>query len=219
MTSDELTPDGGVVRLFPLPNLVLFPGAVQPLHIFEPRYRQMTADALAGDRLIALVLPMPGWEKDYAGKPALHDVACVGRIGAEQQLADGRFNLLLHGLRRIRIIEEVSQAKLYRAARVEFLDEAAYSDVAEEAVFRQRLREHAPEWFGGQTELRDQFLGLIDSDLGLGVLIDLIAFALPLDPEFKQMLLEELNVPQRFERLLHQLSISRRPFPPEFSPN
>src|SRR6266436_1472543 len=84
----------GHARLFPLPNLVFFPQVMQPLHIFEPRYRQMTADALAGDRLIALVLPKPGWEKDYADKPALHSIACLGRIMAEQALDDGRYNIL-----------------------------------------------------------------------------------------------------------------------------
>src|SRR5271166_6273395 len=97
---------GGTARLFPLPNLVLFPQAVQPLHIFEPRYRQMTADALNADRLVALVLLAPGWEADYAGRPALHQVACLGRIVADHRLEDGRFNILLRGLSRIRLGEE-----------------------------------------------------------------------------------------------------------------
>src|SRR5437868_12939738 len=98
MSSDKLTPDDGVIRLFPLPKLVLFPGAMQPLHIFEPRYRQMTADALAGDRLIAMVLPRPGWEKDYYGRPAIHTTACIGTITSDQRLDDGRFNILLRGV-------------------------------------------------------------------------------------------------------------------------
>src|SRR5216683_42003 len=76
----------GQARLFPLPNLVFFPQVMQPLHIFEPRYRQMTTDALEGDRLIALVVPKPGWEKGYAGKPAIQEVGCIGHIVAEQQL-------------------------------------------------------------------------------------------------------------------------------------
>src|SRR6476469_8415765 len=97
----SLAPFGGYARLFPLPNLVFFPHVMQPLHIFEPRYRQMTADALEGDRLIALVLPKPGWESDYMGKPPLHDIACIGRIMADQQLDDGRYNLLLRGLARV----------------------------------------------------------------------------------------------------------------------
>src|SRR5262245_4682668 len=101
----------GKARLFPLPNLVFFPQVMQPLHVFEPRYRQMTADALEGDRLIALVLPKPGWEGDYMGKPLLHDVACIGRIMAEQLLEDGRYNMLLRGLARVRIVDEIASKK------------------------------------------------------------------------------------------------------------
>src|ERR1700693_6078222 len=95
---------GGSARLFPLPNVVFFPQVMQPLHIFEPRYRQMTADALAGDRLIALVLPKPGWEPDYAGSPSVHSVACLGKIVADQLVEDGRYNILLRGLGRIQIL-------------------------------------------------------------------------------------------------------------------
>src|SRR6516162_1515926 len=110
---------GGTARLFPLPNVVLFPQVVQPLHIFEPRYRQMTADALADDRLIAPVLLRPGWEADYEGQPAIYSVLCLGRVVAEQRLPDGRFNLLLRGLSRCRIVQELPGEKLYRSARVE----------------------------------------------------------------------------------------------------
>src|SRR6266404_347720 len=107
----------GVARLFPLPNLVLFPHVMQPLHIFEPRYRQMTADALSGDRYIAMVLPMPGWEDSYEAAPPLHPVACIGRIIAEQLLDDGRYNILLRGLARVRIVKEIHCKKMYRIAR------------------------------------------------------------------------------------------------------
>src|SRR5947209_17017865 len=98
--SDEQNPLAkfdGTARLFPLPNLVLFPQVIQPLHIFEPRYRQMTADALDDDRLIALALLQPGWEPDYGGTPPLFASACLGKIVADQCLPDGRFNLLLRG--------------------------------------------------------------------------------------------------------------------------
>src|SRR6516162_10197371 len=108
----------GVARLFPLPGLVFFPHAVQPLHIFEPRYRQMAADALAGDRLIALVLLQPGWEEHYDDTPAVHAVACLGRVAVEQLLPDGRYNLVLRGLARVRIVEELTTDKRYRMARV-----------------------------------------------------------------------------------------------------
>src|SRR5262249_61215492 len=97
----------GPARLFPLPTLVLFPHVLQPLHIFEPRYRQMTADALAGDRLIAMALLRPGWEKDYEGRPPIYSVICVGRIVAEKRLPDGRFNILLRGVSRARVRREL----------------------------------------------------------------------------------------------------------------
>src|SRR5205085_10289648 len=104
---------------FPLPNLVLFPHVVQPLHIFEPRYRQMTADALASNRLITLVLLRAGFEEESEKRPPLHDTACVGKVLGEQKLEDGRYNLLLRGVSRVRIVEEVPSVKLYRVGRVE----------------------------------------------------------------------------------------------------
>src|SRR5205823_14060123 len=102
MNDDEqaLADFTGVARLFPLPNLVLFPHVVQPLHIFEPRYKQMMADALATDRLVAPVLLRPGWEDQYEDRPPIHPVACLGRVVAEQQLPDGRYNLLVRCLSR-----------------------------------------------------------------------------------------------------------------------
>src|SRR5262249_36873339 len=111
----------GTARLFPLPNLVLFPYVIQPLHIFEPRYRRLMADALADDRLMAMALLKPGWEGDYHKRPAIHPVVCLGKIFKEERLADGRYNLLLHGLARARVLEELPAEKPYRSARVELL--------------------------------------------------------------------------------------------------
>lgn len=215
----------GKARLFPLPNLVFFPHVMQPLHIFEPRYREMTADALAGDRLIALVLPKPGWEKDYADKPALHEVACLGRIMAEQRLDDGRFNILLRGMARIRIRKEIACEKLYRMARCDLLDDFPVADEQGEKAWRCTLIQKAPGWFPNQTEVVEQFAKLLKSDLALGSLCDILTFALPLDAEFKQMLLEELNVERRLQTLHDFLEgkaleeKSQRTFPPEFSVN
>src|SRR6266446_3214585 len=124
----------GVTRLFPLPNIVLFPYVTLPLHIFEPRYRQMTADALAGDRLIAMVLLKPGFEAEYEQRPPLHTVACLGRILADQQTDDGRYNILLRGLKRVRILSEMPPDELYREARVELLEDRMAS--AEESPSR-----------------------------------------------------------------------------------
>jgi Lon protease-like protein len=219
MSGDDFTPDDGLIRLFPLPNVVLFPGAMLPLHIFEARYRQMTTDALAGDRLITMALPRPGWESDYAGSPAIHQVACVGRIMAEQQLPDGRFNILLRGLMRVHITEEVTRPKRYRTARVDAIDELPCTDAAVDTEWRDWLRTQAPELFQDHTELRERFLKLVDEGLALGALADVVAFTVPFDAEFKQKLLEERDVKRRLEHLAQQLSAQRRPFPPDFSAN
>src|SRR5947199_6205684 len=105
--AQALSKFAGMARLFPLPNMVLFPHVVQPRHVFEPRYRQLTADALAGDRLVTMALLQPGWEPDEAGRPPIFPVACVGRIIAHKPLDDGRSILLLRGLSRVRVIEEI----------------------------------------------------------------------------------------------------------------
>ncbi|MBI2805706.1 MAG: LON peptidase substrate-binding domain-containing protein [Planctomycetes bacterium] len=214
----------GRARLFPLPNLVFFPHVMQPLHIFEPRYRQMIADALAGDRMIALVLPRPGWEKDYAERPAIHSVACVGRIMAEQRLDDGRFNILLRGVARIRIEEEIQTGHLYRLAHGSMLYDTPICDEAHAGVWRDRVFDKLPGWFPKQPEVVEQIGKLLQSDLALGAVCDIIAFALPLDAEFKQQLLEELQVERRLRQLHDFLEASKsilaaRKFPPEFSLN
>src|SRR5271165_6962741 len=137
----------GTVRLFPLPNVVLFPHVVQPLHIFEPRYRQMTEDALAGDRLIGQALLQPGWEGAYEARPPIFPVVCIGKIVSEQRLADGRFNLLLRGVSRARVVEEMALDKLYRVARVELLADGPPPSAQVIHSLRQQLAEAVRTWF------------------------------------------------------------------------
>jgi Lon protease-like protein len=217
----------GYARLFPLPNLVLFPHVMQPLHIFEPRYRQMTADALDDDKLIALVLPSPGWESDYGGKPPLHSVACLGKIIADQRLEDGRFNLLLRGLSRIRIAEEVANGKLYRTARVQLLGDVPLDDSADEARLRYKLLDLAPRLFPQPGKVKEEFRKLLMGAMPIAVLGDIVAFALPLEASLKQELLEELDVGRRLAALTAHLEAhapppslaSDRKFPPDFSSN
>jgi uncharacterized protein len=230
MSDDDspLNDFSGSVRLFPLPNLVLFPQVMQPLHIFETRYRQMTRDALADDRLIALVLLRPGWEADYDGRPAVYPVGCVGRIVAEQQLDDGRYNILLRGLCRVQLGQEMEAGKLYRVASGELLVEkpGLAGDAARK--LRRRMTRVVPKWFPAQAGVLEQFRKLLRSKLPLGALCDIIAFALPLDVAVKQELLEELDTGRRVRQLLGYLEAHapvegdkavERKFPPEFSAN
>ena len=104
----------GVARLFPLPNLVLYPHVMQPLHIFEERYREMVEDALAGDKLIAMAVLKPGWEQDYDSRPPVSPYACLGKIVAHHRLDDGRYNLLVLGVQRVRIEHELDPIRSFR---------------------------------------------------------------------------------------------------------
>ena len=112
-----------LLPLFPLPNVVLFPNVFLPLHIFEPRYREMIADALKSDRLIAMVLLQPKWEGSYEGRPPVYPIGCSGVITHVERLDDGRYNIVLRGVERVRIVREV-HTRRYRRAQVESLMQA-----------------------------------------------------------------------------------------------
>src|SRR5262245_39531620 len=113
----------GRARLFPLPNLVLFPHVVQPLHVFEPRYVEMLEDALARDKLITMALLQPGWEQDYEGRPPVAEIGCLGRVLSWQAQAGDRYNILLLGLRRVRIERELPPDRSFREAMVDVLED------------------------------------------------------------------------------------------------
>src|SRR5258705_2438166 len=105
------------IPIFPLPNVVLFPNVFLPLHIFEPRYRQMVDVALNGDRIIGMVLLRPGWERDYEGRPPVYPIGCAGVITHPERLHDGRFNIVLRGMEKFRIAAEETE-EIYRLANV-----------------------------------------------------------------------------------------------------
>ena len=85
----------GLIRLFPLPNLVLYPNVIQGLHLFEPRYRQLAYDSIGTDGLFAMAVLKPGWEEDYEGEPPLEPIACLGHIVHHEKVGDGRYNFCL----------------------------------------------------------------------------------------------------------------------------
>src|SRR5438046_1388611 len=107
-----------LLPLFPLPNVVLFPNVFLPLHIFEPRYRAMVADALESDRMIGMVLLKPGWEPQYEGRPPVYPIGCSGLMTHVESLPDGRYNIVLRGIERFRILEENYDLS-YRRATVD----------------------------------------------------------------------------------------------------
>jgi len=126
------------IPIFPLPNVVLFPKVFLPLRIFEPRYRAMVEDALAGDRVVGMVLLRPGYEANYEGRPPVYAVGCAGDITHSERRDDGRFNIVLRGTEKFRIAgEDVSRA--YRLARIEPIAEID-EDAAAAAMVHERQR-------------------------------------------------------------------------------
>ncbi len=218
----------GAVRVFPLPNLVLYPHVVQPLHVFEPRYRQMTIDALADDRLLALALLQPGWEADYDGRPAIYPVVCLTHIEADQRLEDERFNILVRGLKRARVRREIHFEKSYRTIEIDVVNDGSAPAAGVAAALRKELRHVARPWFPPQEAAGAYFDKLLQAGLPVGVLVDLLAFAVPLTLADKQRLLDELDPERRANLLMASLTAARssvttdgadRPFPPGFSAN
>jgi uncharacterized protein len=188
--------------LFPLPSVVLFPDVTLPLHIFEPRYRTMVADALAGDRLIGMVLLRPGWEPDYEGRPSVYDVGCAGLVTHAERLADGRFDIVLQGLQKFRIAREEPDGP-YRRAQIESLaDAASAADRPAIRAARRRLEALiAPivEGAGGEAKIPKS---IPDTEL-----VNALAQYLPLEPVEKQALLERDGVLARCTSLVDLLEM------------
>ena len=113
----ELERACAALPLFPLPGVVFLPGTLLPLHVFEPRYRKLVRDCLDGDSIFAVPLLREGWQSDYEGRPPVYEVSGVGRVVRSQTLPDGRYNLLVLGIGRVRIEEELATDEPYRLAR------------------------------------------------------------------------------------------------------
>ena len=192
-----------LLPLFPLPNVVLFPNVFLPLHIFEPRYREMIADALASDRLIGMVLLKPRRAGDSYGCPPVYPIGCSGVITHVERLADGRYNIVLRGLQRFRILRE-DHARRYRRAVVEPLMESGLGPEDRDAIRSQRakleaLLAPAVERTGADPRTA---AALADEDL-----VNALAQYLDLEPLEKQALLEHNGLRTRAESLVELLEM------------
>ncbi len=178
----------GRVPVFPLPDVVFFPDTTLPLHIFEPRYRRMTEDALRSNRLIAMAVLKPGWERDYQGNPEVYLTACAGVIEDEVRLPDGRFNIRLRGFARVRIGEFV-QDQPYRVATVRRLEDRNGADGADVEEDKRRLLVTCAALLqeaSGETPRPIAF----DGDVPFKVVINTLCQSMALEPVRKQELLE-----------------------------
>jgi Lon protease-like protein len=193
------------LAIFPLANVHLFPHAVLPLHVFEPRYRDLLRDALAEERLIAIASLEPGFEDDYAGRPPVRSVVGVGVIVGHEALEGGRANILLRGVARARIARELPPDERYRRVDAQTLFdevEAAFSpEVARETLvlLANRLAASLPS--GGDT-LRE----LVRATASPSALADVLAAALVTDPDERQGLLEEPRLAVRVDRVAGEIA-------------
>ena len=183
-----------LLPLFPLPNLVFFPQTRLPMHVFEPRYRKLVSDAVAGNHRFGIVLLRPGWEGDYYGTPAVYECGTLGLIEQSVSLEDGRFNILVRGDVRFRIVDEVSGGP-YRTARVIALPEPVRA-IEDSYARRTWLAELSRQYL---TYLPDQMSVPEIDTVGLESLTNALIMSLNLDIEEKQRLLELDDLIQRAE--------------------
>jgi Lon protease-like protein len=189
------------IPIFPLPNVVLFPNVFLPLHIFEPRYRQMVEDALQGDRIIGMALLRPGWEGNYEGRPPVYPIGCAGVITHAERLADGRFNIVLRGMEKFRIRDEET-GRVYRLAQVDPIPEPAVESQREEMRAHRRRLEAllVPQPEGRQD--RTMPPSMPDEDL-----VNALAQYLEFEAVEKQALLEREGLLERSRSLIELLEM------------
>ena len=191
------------VPIFPLPGAILFPRSQLPLHIFEPRYRDMVRDAIEGPGRIAMIQPQGANDDNQA---PLYAVGCIGEIVSLEELEDGRFNIVLLGSNRFRIVREVSGESLYRCAEV---DIEAFDD-----------EEPLPLSFGQRAEVEQEArrlgdaMGLVVDWAAVGrlddeMLVNAIAQVAPFDVGAKQALLEQARLDERADLLVQLMQFQR----------
>ena len=191
-----------VIPLFPLPNVVFFPRTYLPLHIFESRYRRMVRDAAASHQMIGMVLLKEGWETDYEGAPPIFPTGALGRMVTVQPLSDGRFNILLQGLSRFEIQEELG-AESYRQGRIRLADFSA-----PEKKLPSDVRAELVKLVGNFLLSREDGVALanfLKQPVDDETLVYNLSFALDFTPLEKQFLLEANSLVQQARRLLDLL--------------
>lgn len=195
--------------MFPLPNVVLLPGTLLPLHIFEPRYREMTRDILDGSNLMALARLQENPDEDYFGRPPVYATIGVGRVLASNQLDDGRYNILVRGLIRARVAEELPPDRAYRRVRAELIpdhDDALGDDPRVPAAAQQKLIALCDQLSMAMDQGGEQLRELVRSASSPGECADLISSALVTEVEDRQILLETTSPLTRVEHTIHHVS-------------
>ena len=203
-----------VIPIFPLEMTMLFPGVSRPLHIFEPRYRAMVADALKGDRIIGMTTLKPGYEANYAGRPPIYEIGCAGVITDVEELPGGRYNIVVRGLVKFHVTGE-DDSRSYRLARVDVVREIV-DDNQKDAVRKQRQRLEALVTKGSDSK--------VPPDTTDEELVNMVAQYFPMPHAQRQALLELESVLLRAQALIELIQAkvaltasTRTPAPREWS--
>ena len=199
-----MTDSSNETPLFPLPDVVFFPKTLLPLHVYEPRYRALASEALEQDRIICTALLKPGWESDYYGSPEVYPVGCVGKIVQHQKLPDGRYNITLDGIAKVRIESSVRLTP-YRLVRVSPMEDdstwALGENAAEEAAELVRLFQQVHEGQAPSILLAEMF----GQNMTPESILNTVALHLNAEPEVKEQLLEMDSLDLRYQTLVQIL--------------
>lgn len=204
-TIDELTSHLNDLPMFPLSQIVFFPHSTLPLHIFEPRYREMIRDARADDLPIVLGNILPDAPPDEFGRPRVAQTAGVGFMQRCEELPDGRFLVELHGLARVSIVKEHSPQKLYRRVQVEMIDSHS-SDIRVEEERLETIQLVVASLRSVNVRVADFLAETIKKAAYPGAIADSLAAAIVADPLERQGLLEERDITRRVEAVLERLT-------------
>jgi uncharacterized protein len=190
-----------IVPLFPLPNVVLFPKTPVPLYVFEEKYRTMIREVIEGNKELVIALLKPGLESGHSGISVVHPVACLGRIETHEELEDGKYNIVVVGVQRVRIIREVQHTP-YQMVEVESIEDPEYGALTEDLMVNHNL---LGELFAKFTELAtgaNQHALDLMPQLDFESLVNMVAMTLNLAIEQKQTLLEIDDLSERCDMLV-----------------
>ena len=211
----------GEVRLFALPNLVMFPCCVQPLHIFESRYREMFEDAIQGDLLIAMATLLPGYKSDYYSRPPISEHVCIGQVVMHEKTPKGTYNLVLVGQRRAEIQHEITPVRSYRRAAVKIIEDEEPAKTTGD-----QLRDQIMDRLEKAGDVGKRMHEIFRRGAELSMMTDVVAFNLLDDSDLKLRLLSESDPLARARVLLDSDALrvedppeSRASFPPPFGNN
>ncbi len=195
------------ISIFPLPSSVFFPDTPLPLHIFEPRYRDMVEDSIKSNQWIGMVLLKPGWENEYYNKPEVQPIGCAGNLEKWNRLNDGKFDIVLKGQKRFKIINEFGDTS-YRQAEVEWLNPVNDQPLEPHNTLLNSLMGTFRQFIDSLPEKNSQKVKPDLSDCKtLSQAVDRISYLFDMSLDQKKFFLEEIDVLKRHEFLMEYLRL------------